>query len=542
MSFFKEQGEQARAAFAAMPIQSRIIMGLLLAAVGVGLAFLVRGEIDTGRVALFGGRSFSEQESAAVEIAFSRAGLNGWKRDGTRVMIPSESKADYLAALEDSATLPMSVRSNLEDALNKASVFDSSEMRKSREMHAREKDLARSIMSFADVRHATVAYDRGERSGLSRQRPQSASVVVQPMGSAPLERTRIRTIQQLVRGAFSGMASDDVVVTDLNGTSSAMLDDDDPMSRKKRETETWLEAKARGLLVGYPARIAVSAEIDPTMDAQTTTLKYDAEPTTLASSQKKVETATSRQPTGGVPGVEPNAIGNRSAKLDDAAETSTSKADQRETRSVAGQQYENSRMASLQVKRVRVTVGLPESFYENLHVRKSMRENPDLKAAADVPPMTPAQLQDFRDETTRNIQSALTPLLPEVSAGEDRATFVNVWDYPDPPEVEPPPSDTAGIAMTWLADSWQTLVLVFMGLMALMVARSAAKAAVSVPAEFQEGFGLELPEAEVSEDDEENSDNMDITGETLQDELAVIINNNPEVAANVIRTWVGEAA
>ena len=75
--------------------------------------------------------------------------------------------------------------------------------------------------------------------------------------------------------------------------------------------------RCRSLLVGYPARVAVSAEIDPTMDVEKTVLKYDAEPTNLTSKTRKVERAGNHQPYRGVPGTGPNAIGNRATSLDE---------------------------------------------------------------------------------------------------------------------------------------------------------------------------------------------------------------------------------
>jgi flagellar M-ring protein FliF len=53
---------------------------------------------------------------------------------------------------------------------------------------------------------------------------------------------------------------------------------------------------------------------------------------------------------------------------------------------------------------------------------------------------------------------------------------------------------------------------------------------------------LKLPEVEIKDEDPTSPDNMTITGESLQGELAKIIDGNPEVAANVIRGWIGEAA
>lgn len=541
MSFFKSQSDQARVIFAAMPLQSRIIMGMLLVAIGVGLAFLVSGSNTRRTVPLFGGRSLSEQEMASMEMAFSRNGLNDWDREGTRISVPADTKSEYLAVLEGSTTLPMSIRSNVEDAIDKASVFDSTDMRRSREQYAREKDLADAIMKFSDIRTATIAYDRGQRQGFSRTPIQSATVVIQPIGSEPLSRRRIRMLQEMVRGAYSGMTAEDVVVTDLNGTSTSMVDDDDPMLRKQREAELIVENKIRNVLVGYPARVAVLAEIDPSMDAEKTTVSYDATPTTLASDSKKVESSNFEMAVGGEPGVVPNAVGNRPQSLSEPVETSKLKQDERQTRSVTGQTFENTRSASLQVKNVRVTVGLPRSYYENLLVRAALKRDPNTKPE-DVDISDPVELERLRTETEKNIQSAVTPLLPELSAGADPADLVHVWEYPDPAPEPQPPSQTATAALTWLANSWQTLALVGLALVALLVARSAATAATATPTEFAEGFGLELPEPPVVEAASGREDTMSITGASLQDELKSIVDENPDVAANVIRGWIGEAA
>jgi flagellar M-ring protein FliF len=333
-------------------------------------------------------------------------------------------------------------------------------------------------------------------------------------------------------------------VIDTNSSStSALTEDVDPLLRKQREAEAWVEQKVRSVLVGYPARVAVSAEIDPTMDVEKAVLTYDAEPTTLSNRTRKVESSSQRQPIRGVPGTIPNAIGNRGVSLDENLDTTTSKEDERESTGVAGQQYEASRLASLQVRKVRVSVGLPSSYYKKLHAQDFLEREPD-KTAADIPPLNETDLEKLRTKTTKNIRAAVTVLLPEVSAGANPDPLVEVWDYPDLPVAAEPETKTSQLALTWLADSWQTIALVFLALVALLVAKSAASGTGDpTPVEFKEGFGLEIPapppEAETSEDDE---DQMTITGGSLKEELLTLVEGNPEVAANVIRGWVGEAA
>lgn len=175
MSFFKQTTGQAREAFTAMPMQSRVISVMLVAVIAIGLAFLVRDGRALGNVHLFGGRSFSEQELDAVELAFSRAGLNGWEREGRRIRVPKESQAAYLAAVAESP-LPISLHSLQQEAINETSVFDSNESSLRRVMHAKEQDLGSTIPSFrrsAGRKSSTIAGNAEDLVAHARNRPAS---------------------------------------------------------------------------------------------------------------------------------------------------------------------------------------------------------------------------------------------------------------------------------------------------------------------------------------------------------------------------------
>ena len=321
-----------------------------------------------------------DTEVDVVEIAFSQAGLNGWIREGNRIRIPSETRSEYLAALQESAAIPMSLRSSMQQALSDSNIFEASEQRQSREMYAKEQDLGLCDFSISrrELRPRSNTIEVSVY-GLSRARPQSASVVVQPQGNQPLSQARIEMIKELIRGSFASMTADDVVVIDTNGNASGFGgSDDDPLLRKQREAEAYFEQKVRSVLSGYgPIRVAAFAEIDPTMDTEKTVLTYD-EPTTLSSKQKTLASKTTRPEQGGVPGAGPNAnvTSNRATSIDAVRGFQRLTKAERENSSVAGTRYENSRLASLQVQRVRVTVGLPESYYEKVWRQKQLRENP----------------------------------------------------------------------------------------------------------------------------------------------------------------------
>jgi len=536
-----------RDSFLAMPMQSRVISGMLVATILIGLGLLVRSEGRQTGEFLFGGRTLGENEVDSVELAFSQAGLNGWTREGRRIKIPNETRSEYLAALQESASLPMELRSSIQVAIDKASPFESSEQRVSREMHAKEQDLGNKISSFSEVRWASVEYDRGERFGMSRQRAQTASVVVSPEGNTPLTKGRINQIKDLIRGSFAGMTPEDVTVIDTNASGTIALDDEDPMLRKRLEEEATYEQKIQEILVGYgPIRVAAHAEIDPTMGTEKTTLKYDAERTNLSEYSKKTDTELNRPAQGGVPGTAPNAIGNRATSLEQTEQLSKTKADEREANGVVGQQFEQSRMASFQVKRVRVSVGIPASYYDQVILQDFLKENRG-KTAIDAPKATVAQLQDKRTETQKRIEAAVTPLLPPLPAGQDPYPLVQVWDYPDLPDPVVITSSSSGQAMTWLANSWQTLAMLGLAVIAMLIARSALSSGSNSPVPgFNEGFGLELPKAvedSVAESAKgSETEGMQITGGSLKEELIRLVEGNPDVAANVLRAWITEAA
>ena len=543
MNFFKQSSDQAREAFSAMPMQSRIISVMLAAAIAIGLAFLVRGVDTESSTYLFGGKSFGEHELDAIELAFSKAGLNDWQREGRRIKIPSDGKSTYLAALEETSTLPTNLQSGVQDAINATGPFDSNDLMLARQRVAKESDLSKRIAMLPEVKSASVVYDRGERRGLSQNRPQSASVLVVPEGTAPLPRHRIAAIREMIRASYAGMSSDDVDVVDTNGTTASTLDaDEDPLLRKQQETEDLWKRKIRSALSAYPATVEVYAEIDPIMDVEKASLTYDAEGTAVYSPSRKIESSSNRQPNRGVPGTVPNAIGNRSASLEDNLETRNLSDKREDVEKVAGQQYENSRIAPLTVKAINVTVGLPRSYFKAIYTQERLEKDPT-KTVADVPPMSDEDFEGLKTKTFNTIEVAVSRLLPIQLPGDDRSSKVDTFVTPDLPADPPPPSDTTKVALTWLADSWQSIALVFLALIALLVARSAARATGDTPpAEFREGFGLELPKPQPEPEITDDEDAMTITGGNLKDELVTIVEGNPEVAANVIRGWVGDAA
>ncbi len=546
MNFIRDTANAYREVFLAMPVASRAIAIMLLIVIAIGLAILVRGGGPTETVYLFGGESFNEQELAEMELAFSKARLSSWTRENKRLRVPADAMHEYLRALADEGTLPSRLESAVKESLNRSNPLELSDQFKYRTQHARLQDIGRQIQMFADIKWAQVQYDRSEKGWASQHR-HTASVTVMPEGDRPLSSGRERQIKELVSHSFANLRLEDVAVIDTNATrGGAGSDEDNEVLATKRRIESDMESRIRNLLSPYgDIRLLVTADLDPTLRSQTTKVSFsDRMP--LDEQSRKQETETNRRPPGGVPGVQPNALAeNQRISLNELPLTSKTKAEERASRGIAGQTYEQTERAPLLLRRIKVSIGLPKSYYETLYRTEFIKENPE-SSPQQIPPPQPEQLSKIREDVQSTIQSAVEVLLDGGEAGDDRLRMVKVWDYADLPTApgELPPA--ANKAISWLAGSWQTIALGMLALVALLIARNVAKSAPAPPpASFDEGFGLEIPKPPVNEQEEEakNSESqLQITGGSLKEELTDIIENNPDVAANVLRGWLGEAA
>ena len=106
-------------------------------AIIIGLGFLVRSNGAPGYEYLLGGRSFSEKELDSVYLAFGAADLSDYETIGNRIKVPTEFKAQYHAALNESPALMGTIGSKISEAIEATSPFDSNDLRISREMNAK---------------------------------------------------------------------------------------------------------------------------------------------------------------------------------------------------------------------------------------------------------------------------------------------------------------------------------------------------------------------------------------------------------------------
>lgn len=562
MNWINSVGNQFRELFASMTPSSRIMAGLMLAVVVVSLGWITMQGSSGEFEYLFGGRDFSESELSAWEAAFSDAQLREFDRVGKRMKVPAGQKDLYLKALSNAKMLPKDFDSYMNEALTKGSPFDPNSLIDKRTVFAKEQRLTHMIQSLQGIDQAYVNYDE-QRSGFGRKTDRVCSIAVRGLAGNPVPPAQLRNIAKMAIASFAGLTEENITVSDLGNPASFYRGSTDPNSSTENpylaaqmQWEQWFEGKLMPLLSTYEARVAVNVTLDPTLTAQSEQLQFQQQPVAIQSSTVSKNSENSKAAPGGQPGAAPNGVSNQPTSLTTASagQSSKTKELQENERRLAGHEVSVTRTAGLVPKSVFVSIGIPESHYRKVAVHRFLLNNPD-KLAKDAPAPTPGELAEIKQEEEKAVRAAVATIPVGAREGDDRKAFIEVYTYTDLPPQEFPGPTTAETAIAWLASSWSTLALLGLVVLSLLMMRSWMNSPVgpsSTDKAFEEGFGLELPALAIDTLDINDPNGsggqrrrppaMDSSGEEIKEDLSTIIRENPEVAVNLIKTWIGEAA
>jgi flagellar M-ring protein FliF len=242
--------------------------------------------------------------------------------------------------------------------------------------------------------------------------------------------------------------------------------------------------------------------------------------------------------------------GNRSIAVTGAAagpesQTTETRSD---SKSLPGHDTTVVEMARLVPRKVTASIDIPASYYTEVWKKR----NPQ---AADKGAKQPdqAELATIEAETKKRLQETVRNLLPDFDKSTNPYPHIVVETFVDLPKAAPAPPSLASNATTWLADNWQTLGVVGLGLLSLLMMRSMVRSTAGAPVPISAAVPAGSPaQAHVgvhepaTEEDPEPVRTLrarfSTTGPDLKTELHEIVKENPDSAAAILRSWIGEAA
>jgi flagellar M-ring protein FliF len=558
MDFVNKGYAQLADLFRSMSAGTRLATVLLLALVALSLGYLFQYPVTGGGEFLLNGRPFAQHELTAIEAAFAKAGLGKSEITGNRIRIPRGQKEVYLAALADNNALPADFYKYLDEASAADNPFSSTKSLEMRRWNAKQKELALIISRMKNIESATVQYDEETKRGLVQQKQKTAMVAVQT-GGARLDDEQVKAIRNVVASAYAGLDRHQISITDMTsgfsyggaiGPDGTTEDDSLYASHKLRYERDWQRKIVEQISYIPGVLVGVNVELNPEVERSSSSVKVDPKPVALKTTEETKESTTSAPQVSGRPGAQANGVnGNTPIDIRQAAgtasgnQTTESRSD---VQNISGHETQHVKNVALVPKRVTASIDIPASYFAQVWNRR----NPPLAGQEPKAPDA-GEIAKIETETKERIKEAIRNLLPEVAQGTNPYPHIVVSTYADIPSVASVTPSLAANSTTWLADNWQTLALVGLGLMGLLMLRSMVRSPGGLPtaaAPAKAESGQSRPSLNVISDDDTPEpvrtlkNRFGTPGPDLRTELHEIVKENPDAAAQVLRAWIGEAA
>lgn len=555
MDFVNKAYAQAAELFRSLSVGARVATAALLALVVVSLVYLFQYQITSGDEFLLDGRLFSNSELKEIEAAFAQAGLGRSTVVGNRIRIPRGQKEVYLAALADGNALPADFYKFLDEAVSSDSPFASKQSQELKRWNAKQKELALIIGRMRGIDSAAVQYDEDVKRGLTHEKQKTAMVAVQSAGR--LDNDQIRSIRNIIASAY-GMDRRNITITDIAtgltyggaiGPDGVPEDESLYASHKQKYERDWKEKIEQQLSMIPGVIVGVNVELNPVVEHTTSLVKYDPKPVSVNTTEFSKEASSQAPGIGGRVGAAPNGISNAPVSVQQTvaggAESQTTES-RSSNQSVPGFEQQLLKESALIPKRATASIEVPASYFVTIWKQR----NPPAEGQPPKKP-DPAEIATIETETINKIKETVRNLLPRVELGTDPWPHIVVSTYTDNPIVAAVPPTLAKTATTWLADNWQTLALVGIGLMSLVMLRSMVRSSAGLrpasPAAAAESGQPRLTIHEPPEDEQESEParalkaRFSSSGPDLRRELQEIVKENPDAAASILRSWIGEA-
>ena len=319
---------------------------------------------------------------------------------------------------------------------------------------------------------------------------------------------------------------------------------DDAYAHAVRKAEQDLNNKIRQSL-SYIQNLTVTSTVvlDHEKESSTVEVKNDTTKAPLRSMEYSRPVYPNAGAVGGAPGLRPQQGGgpNQTANLASTGEPGEeTKSELINGVSTTSMEKESDGRGT---KSVNVAVGIPASYYE-----KVWQRNNSPKAGEEAKKPDQTALDEIRKEITKDVTAHVARLLPPSPDVKDPMMLVTVTPFPD---IKPPETVGPGLpqrTFTWLTDNWPMLTMVVLVLVSVSMLRSVLRA---VPAASPESSAIaaRIPASESKTVEKEEPveaaaarrlRRMSGSGPSLRDELSEIVKEDPDSAANILRTWIGQ--
>lgn len=545
MEVINKLAVQMRELIQSMTPGARISAGLLLAVVAVSLVLLFRPGMDVPDEYLFGAETFNGKQMALVQAALSKVG-NEYRIEGNRVLVPRNKRDIYIAAVVDAGALPRDVGSIMTEALDNGSFLEPREAKKQRTQAARESQLSYLIGLMPWVDQASVILSIEEARGLRHSQPASATVSVMPLSGEVLDARRVDNLKRLVAGAHPSLSVDNVVITNLGDDSRANLDVclKDPGNEMYKLRATIQQAKQEEIsqLLSYIPGVRV--EVSPILKDPVDKVVWEKDSlrseVLIRSSDNTEESLQTTEDKGKELTLEANGPDRRSR----SRKQSENKSSNTTEVNVARVSESELGRASYEDRTMIASIAVPRDYIVNLWKQL----NPPAEGESPREP-NDDELDLVQNIESNRIEKLVEPLLPRVGVDQDEFTQVHVSVMNSVDRVPLQEPAVASKAFVWAHRNWGALSMFGLAVLSFVVLRSIVRSDTKIetcdsvvsPNVHWEVTGLTGDDFRESEDLPCQRLSMQ-KSHALSEDLAEIVNEDPDSVARILKKWISNAA
>jgi len=552
MGFLNQTFEQIRDLFASMTPAGRITSALLLGVIVCSMGFLFQGYNAASEEPLFGGAMLQQAETNRIETALGQAGLEMLPQQQGRIMVPRGQKAAYLAAIANAGALPANFHNLLEESLD-TGMFESGKMRDQRWKAARERQLSMMISEMEGIEDAKVLYDIREPRAFGKEEI-TATVSVMPSPGAIFDPQRQKLIREAVAKSIAGLRAESVMVVDrsngsqFGGVGGEVVAEafDDPYFQTRTLYEQQMRSRIESLLshIKPGVQVQVTAELDDTLSSETRSIRPDGEAAPLRERKNTEESINRQTEGGGQVGLRAQGPGRVTAEQAATRNENTTASEDTETDNFIPHVEEVRRQSGLTPKHVRAAISVPSEYL----IRVWRETTPDAKPE-DRPDT--AMLTNIEDQVKSKIKATVGQLFPKELA-EDQLSKVEVTVFQSLTPAAMPEPSVASEGVLWAKQNTSSLIIAGMALMSLLMLRSMIK---SIPT-TDKGVDFSLPDILPKKNDASQASGKGgkggeseggrqklrlKRGPSLKEDLSDLVKEDPDGAAAILRTWIGNA-
>lgn len=389
MDRVRQQFDEILSRLKVLNTSQRIAIGLCAVMVAASLLWLMQWSTQPDMVSLLS-HDFSFPELDSAEQALKANGIP-YKSLGSRIFVRASDRHNALRLLHSANALPEGSLYDMAAVVTDQNPFLAPDAREFAQNYAKGNELARIISTSPLVKSASVIINpRTKRrlGGTSDVPTASIAVTLQP--ATEMSEGMVDGLAKLVSGAVAGLKPHNVYITDTaTGRSFNLPHPDDVASfdvfsmEKKREAH--LQSKVMGALAYIPGvRAHVTVEVD-TSKRVTQKLKHD-------SAQPKVESSQSSESGAAGGAAEPGVQANLGQSLTSGGSGQNSVTEESTVENFEPKLSETETVEQIPfaIKDVTAAVGIPRSFIVGIYqaqfptAEKPDDENPDFVKIRDT--------------------------------------------------------------------------------------------------------------------------------------------------------------